>query len=127
MITSRTPGCNSILGIGRATAHQYAHNGLKALYICDFVSDNLPALQSELQQLNPGVDVHARQFDASDEEAVKNVVDEALSKYGRLDVFYANAGILGASVAVWDIGYSQFENILKVNVLRCVWMTGKGT
>jgi len=61
--------------------------------------------------------VHVRQFDASDEEAVKNVVDEALGKYGRLDVFYANAGILGAAATVCDIGYSQFERVLKVNVL----------
>jgi NAD(P)-dependent dehydrogenase (short-subunit alcohol dehydrogenase family) len=62
--------------------------------------------------------VHARTFDASDEAAVKGVVDEAVATYGRLDVFFANAGIVGAQVPVTDIHIDQFMWTMKVNVAR---------
>jgi NAD(P)-dependent dehydrogenase (short-subunit alcohol dehydrogenase family) len=32
----------------------------------------------------------ARHFDASNEEDMRRVVDEALEKYGRLDIMFAN-------------------------------------
>lgn len=41
--------------------------------------------------------MHARQFDATDEEAVRGMVEEVMRAHGRLDVFFANAGIVGAS------------------------------
>lgn len=108
-------GCNSVLGIGRATAHQFACNGVRALYICDFDGSNLPQLQSELKK-SYGVEVHVQVFDASNEEAVKLVVDTAIANYGRLDVFFANAGILGAHMPVTDIPLDQFMWTIKVNV-----------
>ncbi|KAI4134077.1 MAG: hypothetical protein LQ347_001828, partial [Umbilicaria vellea] len=86
-------GTNSPIGIGRATAYQYAHNGARAIYLCDFTSTHLSTYQAELSSLYPSVDIHTRQFDAGDEPAVKAVVDEALAKYGRLDIMFANAGI----------------------------------
>jgi NAD(P)-dependent dehydrogenase (short-subunit alcohol dehydrogenase family) len=64
------------------------------------------------------VEVHARTFDASDEEAVKGIVDEAIATYGRLDVFYANAGVVGSRVPVTDIPIDQFMWTMKVNVSR---------
>ncbi|KAF8251553.1 NAD(P)-binding protein [Wilcoxina mikolae CBS 423.85] len=106
------------LGIGRATAHQYAHNGLKALYICDYDSSNLESLQAEIEAANPGVKVHARTFDASSEEAVQAVCEDAVATYGRLDIFYANAGISGSALTlVTDIAVDQFMWTLKTNVV----------
>jgi NAD(P)-dependent dehydrogenase (short-subunit alcohol dehydrogenase family) len=92
---------------------------VRALYVCDSCSSNLPALQAELEK-SYGTAVHARTFDASDEEGVKAVVDEAIKTYGRLDVFFANAGIVGANVPVTDIPVDQFMWTLKVNVARYV-------
>lgn len=105
------------LGIGRATAHQYAHNGARALYICDFNDTHLPTHARELQSLYPSVDVHARCFDAGDEAAVKAVVDEALDRYGRLDVFFANAGVSGSNRHFGDVGGEEFMRTLRTNVL----------
>ena len=110
-------GANSPLGIGRATAHQYAHNGARALYICDFNDTPLPTPARELQSLYPSVDVHARCFDAGDEAAVKAVVDEALDRYGRLDVFFANAGVSGSNRHFGDVGGEEFMRTLRTNVL----------
>ncbi|KAI5795638.1 hypothetical protein EDC01DRAFT_652998 [Geopyxis carbonaria] len=111
-------GCNSALGIGRATAHQYAHNGVAGLYICDYDDSNLPALEAELKSQNPGVKIHARKFDAAEESEVEKVVNEAITTYGRLDIFFANAGITGGAVAhVRDIEARTFMNTMRVNSL----------
>jgi len=62
--------------------------------------------------------VHIRKFDAADEEAVKAVVDDAVKKYGRLDIFFANAGIVGAHKQFSEIDADEFLNTLKTNVVR---------
>jgi|SRR5688572_13739523 NAD(P)-dependent dehydrogenase (short-subunit alcohol dehydrogenase family) len=111
-------GTNSPLGIGRATAHQYAESGAKAIYICDFDDTHLKEHKREIESKYAGVEVHARQFDASNETAVKAVVDEAMDRYGRLDVFFANAGIIGPHSLFTDCSDEDFMEVLKVNTLR---------
>ena len=74
----------------------------------------------ELETLYPDVDIHARQFDASDEGPLKAVVDEALDRYGRLDIMFANAGVVGAHKAFGEIGGEEFMKTMRTNVLRCV-------
>lgn len=91
-------GANSPIGIGRASVHQFAHNGAKAIYICDYNNEHLETHKRELASLYPEVEVHVRQFDASDEAAVKSVVEDALNAYGRLDIMFANAGIASMKV-----------------------------
>lgn len=113
-------GANSILGIGRATAHQYAENGARAIYICDFDGAHLEAHKREIEANYPGVDIHVRQFDAADEAAVKEVIDDAVKRYGRLDVFFANAGITGPNVVFKEIDAKAFMEVMRVNSLRYV-------
>ncbi|KAI1656262.1 NAD(P)-binding protein [Daldinia decipiens] len=109
-------GTNSVLGIGRASAHQFAENGAKAVYICDFDDKYLAAHKREIETLYPGVDVHARKFDAADEAAVQEVVDHALKTYGRLDVFFANAGVVGRLALFSDVSKDEFMRVLDTNV-----------
>ena len=111
-------GTNSPIGIGRASAHQFAQNGASAIFLCDFNKEFLPVHQRELASLYPEVDVHARQFDAADEDAMKAVVDEALDKYGRLDIMFANAGVVGTNRIFTDTSGEEFMKTLKTNVLR---------
>ncbi|KAH0562868.1 hypothetical protein GP486_002518 [Trichoglossum hirsutum] len=110
-------GANSLAGIGRASAHQFARNGARAVFICDYSDTHLTTHQRELKSLYPAVDIHPRKFDASDEDAVKAVVDEALEKYGRLDVFFANAGIVGQIEKFTSITGENFMRTLKTNAL----------
>ena len=109
-------GANSPIGIGRASVHQFARNGAKAIYVCDFANSHLEVHKRELHSLYPDVDIHTRQFDASDEESVQNVVAEAVDTYGRLDVFFANAGISSAKV-FWEEDTAGFMKMLKTNTL----------
>ncbi|KAH8684792.1 putative 3-oxoacyl-reductase FabG [Tricladium varicosporioides] len=110
-------GTNSPLGIGRASAHQFCQNGARAVYICDFNDSNLETHKRELASLYPEVEVHTRQFDAADEESVKAVVDDALKAYGRLDIFFANAGVVGQHKLFSDITAEEFLSTLKTNVV----------
>ncbi|KAI0834242.1 NAD(P)-binding protein [Hypoxylon sp. FL0890] len=109
-------GANSVLGIGRASAHQFAENGTKAVYICDFDDTYLDAHKREIETLYPGVEVHVRRFDAADEKAVKEVVEHAVGRYGRLDVFFANAGVTGPHAVFTDVGKEKFMRVFETNV-----------
>lgn len=109
-------GANSVIGIGRASAHQFARHGARAIYICDFANSHLDIHKRELNSLYPSTEVHTRQFDAADEQSVKQVVQDALDKYGRLDVFFANAGISSGKV-FWEEDAEGFMNVMRVNAL----------
>jgi len=111
-------GCNSPIGIGRATVHQFAHNGAKAIFVCDYNTQHLETHKRELNSLYPDVDVHPRQMDAGEEADVERIVNEALEKYGRLDVFFANAGISISAERVTDASAEKFMQVMKTNSLR---------
>ena len=64
------------------------------------------------------MNVHTRQFDASDEASVKAVVDDALERYGRLDIFFANGATLGQGKIFTDITSEGMMQTLRINVLR---------
>lgn len=109
-------GANSAMGIGRATVHQFAQNGARVIYICDYNDDLLETHQKELKQLYPKVEVHARAFDAADEAEVEKVVQEAVAKYGRLDIFFANAGIATGAIFT-ETTSEDFMEVMRVNTL----------
>lgn len=69
-------------------------------------------------QQYPGVNVHGRTFDAADEASVEKVVNEAVNSYGRLDIFFANAGIVGMNSKLEDVKPEQFMEVLRINTLR---------
>ncbi|PLB44455.1 dehydrogenase with different specificitie [Aspergillus steynii IBT 23096] len=110
-------GANSIAGIGRAAAHLYAANGAKAVYICDFSTSNLDAHARELNTLYPSVSIHVHQFDAADSTAVSAVITDAITRYGRLDIYFANAGIVGQPKLFTDITSDEFMSTLRTNTL----------
>jgi NAD(P)-dependent dehydrogenase (short-subunit alcohol dehydrogenase family) len=88
------------------------------VYICDYDDSNLETHKREITSLYPGVDIHVRVFDAADEESVKAVVDDAVKTYGRLDIFFANAGIVGQPKLFSDVSGEEFLATLRVNVVR---------
>lgn len=109
-------GTNSPIGIGRASAHQFAHNGAKAIFLCDYNDQYLDVHKRELKSLYPEVEAHVRKFDAADEESVKNVVQEALDKHGRLDIMFANAGISSMKL-FYDASGEEFMKMMRMNTL----------
>ena len=111
-------GANSPLCIGRAAAHLFAHNGAKAVFICDFNPEHLEKHKRELNSLYPSTEVHTQTLDAGEEADVESVVNLALDKYGRLDVFFANGGINLTTERILDASADNFMKTWKTNTLR---------
>lgn len=116
-------GANSPIGIGRASVHQFAQNGAKAIFVCDYNTQHLETHKRELKSLYPDVDIHPRKVDAAEEADVENVVNEALEKYGRLDVFFANAGISITTERIVDGSAEKFMKTMRTNALGSVPMS----
>ncbi|TPX32002.1 hypothetical protein SmJEL517_g04821 [Synchytrium microbalum] len=110
-------GCNSNIGIGHATALEFARQGAKAIYVTDFATENLQALADKIVATYPDVKAHARRVDAAEESQVSGIVDEALAAYGRLDIFFANAGISGPKHMITDTAPADYMQTMKVNSL----------
>lgn len=65
--------------------------------------------------------MHVRQMDAGDEAAVKGVVEDAMGKYGRLDIFFANAGVTGQHKRFTEVSGEEFMRTMKTNGLGYVY------
>lgn len=81
------------------------------------MTENLETHRRELKELYPDVETHAVKLDVGDEEAVKKVVDDVIEKYGRLDIMFANAGVVGTHGMFDAIDAKQFMNTVRVNSL----------
>ncbi|KAJ6587036.1 hypothetical protein DFH09DRAFT_1245524 [Mycena vulgaris] len=111
-------GVGSLKGIGRASALLFAHEGAKHLYLIDFDATNLPDLKATIEKLYPDVKATTMQGDAADEALISGVCERALKEEGKLDVFFANAGIATANPLEATTSES-FMNVMRVNSLSC--------
>ena len=67
----------------------------------------------------PDVNIHTQQLDAGEEADIERVVNDALGKYSRLDVFFANAGISISTERVTEASAEKFMKVMKTNAMRC--------
>ena len=61
-----------------------------------------------------GADV---QCDAGDEDAVKTLVERVVADHGRLDIFFANAGVSGGWDGMFDQTAADWAEILRINLI----------
>jgi NAD(P)-dependent dehydrogenase (short-subunit alcohol dehydrogenase family) len=87
-------------GIGRATAVRFAQEGAAGVVVADLNAEALRPVAEEVKGL-------AVTCDVSREADVQKVVAQAEQKYGRVDVYFSNAGVihrggLESSDAEWE-------------------------
>ncbi|XP_058086919.1 (+)-borneol dehydrogenase 1-like [Magnolia sinica] len=100
-------------GIGESTARLFWANGAKVI-IAD-IQDNLG--NTICEQLG-GENIAYVHCDVTDEEEVRNLVDFAVDKYGKLDIMYNNAGIMDPkTTSILTIEKSDLERVLRVNLV----------
>lgn len=119
-MTSETPGVALITGassgIGRATAQAFARAGYTTV-VADIDEQRGADAASECE----GGLAHFIQCDVSNEASVKNLISVIVSRFGRLDAAFNNAGIEGEQAQTAESSTSNFDRVIAVN-LRGVWL-----
>lgn len=105
-----TGGAN---GIGEATVKVFVRHGAKVV-IADVDDAGSLVLVSSL---SPSVTfVHC---DVSSEDDVRKLIDATISQYGRLDILFNNAGVLGNQTknkSIVNFDADEFDRVIQVNV-----------
>ncbi|MEO6198674.1 MAG: SDR family NAD(P)-dependent oxidoreductase [Sphingomicrobium sp.] len=85
-------------GIGKATAALFRDEGATVVG----------------SDIGTGADVSA---DAGNEAAVKKLVDDVVRDHGRLDIFFANAGVSGGMANIAEQSAEDWAEILRINLI----------
>ena len=102
-------------GIGRATAIEFAKRGYKV--VINYLTDkkNAEELQEKLKQ-EYKIETLVIKADVSNEEQVKNMVQEIINKFGKIDVLVNNAGI-AIDKEFEDRTVQDWKRTLEVNTI----------
>jgi NAD(P)-dependent dehydrogenase (short-subunit alcohol dehydrogenase family) len=96
-------------GIGKHIAAAFLAAG-DAVYTCDINADALKAAAADLPGLKTGV------CNIGDRAQIGEMVADAASQLGGIDVLVNNAGIGGPTAAVVDLEPDDWEQVLKVDL-----------
>lgn len=103
-------------GIGAQLARRYGAAGA-ALALADVDGDRLKQLAATLEA--DGVDVRTWVLDVRDSAAVDEFAEQTFDRFGRVDVFFNNAGVISAGT-VWAEPLADWDWTLGVNVMGLV-------
>ncbi|WP_423797929.1 SDR family NAD(P)-dependent oxidoreductase [Neobacillus sp. SAB-20_R2A] len=107
-------------GIGEYTVREMVKEGAKVI-IADLDKEKGNQLSQELHQTN----VIYSYCDVTDETQIEQLINLAVSKFGRIDILFNNAG-LGTASPVTDLALEDWHKVLGVN-LDSVFLTAKHT
>jgi NAD(P)-dependent dehydrogenase (short-subunit alcohol dehydrogenase family) len=104
----------ALTGIGRATAVAFARNGARLIVSGRRAAEGA-ALEAELREL--GSEAYFVQADVRHDDAVRSLVDQAVSSFGRLDVAVNNAGTEGTPGPLTGTTAETYAATFDTNVL----------
>jgi len=104
-------------GLGLATAQAFAEAGA-AVTLVDKNAEKLGAATEALAKR--GFNVIGIVCDVADETQARAAVDRTVTEFGRLDMAYNNAGILGPMCEMSDETAEGYDETLVIN-LRGIW------
>lgn len=99
-------------GIGIETAKRFLQEGASVV----LVDIDQAALDKAAAALGNAERLLAVQADVSREEDVQRYVDAAIERFGRIDVFFNNAGIEGKVAPLEQQELAMFDKVIAVNV-----------
>ncbi|KAI1615962.1 hypothetical protein EDD36DRAFT_450369 [Exophiala viscosa] len=108
-------------GIGQATALCMAQHGVKRFALGDIDLKKLDETKNALESQSSDVDVLLIKLDVSNEDSVKEAVEKAAAKFGRIDYAVNNAGISGPVARTESVAFSEWQHLMSVN-LNGVWL-----
>src|SRR5690349_17296753 len=105
-------------GLGVAFAHCFAEAGADVVLGARRV-EKLERVAGSVR--STGRRVHTVETDVADPDQCQRLVDEAMAKFGRVDVLVNNAGV-GTAVPATRETPEQFRSVIDVNLNGCYWM-----
>lgn len=102
--------------IGLATAKKFLSNGSKVVLV-DLIEEGL---QNAVKELDSS-DVTYVVADVTKRSDVENYVSETVKRFGKIDIFFNNAGIEGVVKPIEEYPEEVFDKVLAVNV-KGVWL-----
>lgn len=100
-------------GIGRAAALRFSAEGARLV-----LGDKTEAVADTVRSVTKaGGEAIGLQIDAGVETDVAQLVATATSRFGRLDVAFANAGISGGLAGIFDATPESWAEVLRVNLI----------
>ena len=103
----------STRGIGHGLALEFLKRGHQVI-INGRNKTKVHKLVKELE--NQGYDVLGVPGDVSKESTFQSIVDEAMAKYSKIDIWINNAGIPQAHKYFYELDSSEIEQLISVNV-----------
>lgn len=103
-------------GIGSTTAGQFLDEGAEVM----LVDIDEEKLRTTVEELNSNRVAYIK-ADVSKEHDVQEYVDATYNKFGKIDIFFDNAGIEGEVKPITDYPVETFDKLFAVNV-RGVWI-----
>jgi NAD(P)-dependent dehydrogenase (short-subunit alcohol dehydrogenase family) len=101
-------------GIGRAVCQAFANEGADVA-VGDFGhADDKASLVAELQGL--GRQAFAVEVDVRVEQQVRAAIEDAIARFGKLDIVVNNAGIAGNKLPIHEESVEDFDEVMDVNV-----------
>ena len=100
-------------GLGAAICRSLAEDGATVIPV-DVKPENLTKISEEIK--GTGGTCEGYQMNVADVENVTNVINEIISKHGRIDVVINNAGI-DYTMAIDEITNDQFNRVIDVNLV----------
>jgi NAD(P)-dependent dehydrogenase (short-subunit alcohol dehydrogenase family) len=99
-------------GIGAATARQFLGEGARVV-IADVDRDQGEALAEDL-----GAGCAFKYTDVADRDALNDLIEFTIERFGGLDVMFNNAGVSGRMVpSLLDEDFADFHRIMEVDLL----------
>src|SRR5882724_3456653 len=105
-------------GIGRATAVRFASEGARVVVV-DLAAAALRQSVAAVEKVDG--EVHAVEADVTRAADVERYAAAAVERFGGIDVFFNNAGVLGALRPLVDYPEETFDRVIAVN-LKAVWL-----
>jgi NAD(P)-dependent dehydrogenase (short-subunit alcohol dehydrogenase family) len=104
------------MGLGLAAAKEFASQGAH-LSLIDYNEKSLDEAKSEISKEFPGSKIITAIADVSNENAVKNYVNETVKSFNRIDGLYNNAGIEGKQASITEYDINIFKKVIEINLM----------